>query len=102
MKSYEIDVLEFAYEDMQLSKSFYEYQAENLGQYFISSILTDIKSLSFYGGIHQKYYGFYRMLAKRFPYAIYYDIKDDLVIVYAILDLRANPITNRKKLSNRV
>jgi hypothetical protein len=42
------------------------------------------------------------MLAKRFPYAIYYDIKDDLVIVYAILDLRANPITNRKKLSNRV
>ena len=48
MKSYEIDILEFAYEDMQLSKSFYEQQAENLGQYFISSILTDIKSLSFY------------------------------------------------------
>jgi hypothetical protein len=72
MKSYEIDILEFAFEDMLLSKSFYEQQAENLGQYFISSILTDIESLSFYGGIHQKYYGVYRMLAKRFPYAIYF------------------------------
>ncbi len=102
MKSYTIEILEFAYEDIELSKSFYEQQADNLGQYFTSSILTDVRSLSLYGGIHQKYYGFYRMLAKRFPYAIYYDVKDDLVIIYAILDLRTDPISNRKKLSDRV
>lgn len=74
----------------------------NLGQYFINSILTDMESLSFYGRIHLKCYGFYGMLAKRFPYTIYYDIKDDMVIVYAILDLRADPITNREKLLDRV
>ena len=37
MKSYKIDILEFAYEDMKLSKSFYEQQAENLGQYLLNS-----------------------------------------------------------------
>ncbi len=102
MKTYELDILEFAYEDMRLSKSFYEQQSDNLGKYFINSILTDMESLSFYGGIHLKCYGFYRMLAKRFPYAIYYDIKDDMVIVYAVLDLRANPKTNKEKLSDRI
>ena len=101
MKTYEIDILEFVYEDMRLGKSFYERQVQNLGNYFINSIFSDIESLSFYGGIHNKYYGFYRMLAKRFPYAIFYDIKDEAVIVYAVLDLRANPIRNRKKLSAR-
>ena len=87
---------------MRLSKSFYEEQTHNLGNYFVNSVFADIESLSFYGGIHVKYYGFYRMLAKRFPYAIFYDIKDEMVIVYAVLDLRANPIRNRKKLSDRI
>lgn len=41
------------------------------------------------------------MLAKRFPYAIYYDIEDDRVAVYAVLDLRANPKTNSEKLMNK-
>jgi len=102
MKTYEIVILEFAYEDMNSSKHFYDKQAVNLGRYFVNSVLTDIESLSFYGGIHPKYYGFYRMLAKRFPYAIYYDLKDDLAIVYAVLDLRSNPITNKEKLLERV
>jgi len=102
MKTYEIVILEFAYEDMNSSKLFYDKQAVNLGKYFINSVLTDIESLSFYGGIHPKYYGFYRMLAKRFPYAIYYDLKDGLAIVYAVLDLRANLMTHTEKLLDRV
>jgi len=102
MKSYEVNILEFAYEDMRFGKSFYEQQSDNLGKYFINSILIDIESLSFYGGIHMKCYGLYRLLAKRFPYAIYYDKKEDIVIVYAILDLRSNPQTNKEKLLDRV
>jgi len=102
MKNYQVTVLAFAYEDMQSIKDFYDKQADHLGNYFVNSILTDIESLSFYGGIHQKYFGLYRMLAKRFPYAIYYDIEDDRVAVYAVLDLRANPKTNSEKLMNRL
>jgi len=101
MKTYKINILEFAYSDMRISKSFYEQQSKDLGKYFINSILTDIESLSFYGGIHMKFYGLYRLLAKRFPYAIYYDLVDDVVVVYAILDLRKNPQTNAEKLLKR-
>ena len=43
--------------------------------------------------------GFIRMLAKRFPYAIYYDITDELIVVIAALDLRRNPVRIRRRLS---
>ncbi|HIP58867.1 MAG TPA: type II toxin-antitoxin system RelE/ParE family toxin [Campylobacterales bacterium] len=102
MRAYKVDILEFAYEDMRLGKYFYNEQDENLGRYFVNSVLTDIESLSFYGGIHVKYFGFHRMLAKRFPYAIYYDVEDNLVIVYAVLDLRENPLKSYEKLLNRM
>lgn len=31
------------------------------------------------------------MLSKRFPYAIYYTVDEDLVSVYAVLDCRQDP-----------
>ena len=48
MRIYDIKILEFAYEDMNNSKLFYDKQSINLGRYFVNSILTDIESLSFY------------------------------------------------------
>ena len=102
MKTYTVLTSKFADEDLRKSEDFYELQAENLGVYFFDTLIADIESLSFYGGIHVKHFGFYRMLAKRFPYAIYYYIKDDLVIVIGILDLCSKPSTNYKKLQDRV
>jgi hypothetical protein len=102
MKTYTVLTSKFADEDLRKSEDFYELQAENLGVYFFDTLIADIESLSFYGGIHVKHFGFYRMLAKRFPYAIYYYIKDDLVIVIGVLDLRSKPSTNYKKLQDRV
>ena len=32
------------------------------------------------------------MLSKRFPFGIYYEVEDDVVYVYAILDLRRDPL----------
>jgi len=101
MKNYVVEILAFAVDDLESSKEFYDRQAKELGNYFLNSLLTDIESLVFYAGIHQKYVGFYRMLAKRFPYAIYYDIEEDKAIVYAVLDLRANPTKNKNLLKNR-
>lgn len=39
----------------------------------------------------------YRLLADRFPFAIYYELKDDIATVIAVLDCRQNPasITER-------
>ena len=40
------------------------------------SLFSDIDSLTLYGGVHPKIFGYYRMLSKRFPYAIYYKLME--------------------------
>ena len=40
-------------------------------------------------------FGYHRLLSKRFPFAGYYLIEDEVVIVYRVLDLRQNPDTIR-------
>ena len=87
-----IKLLTSAKNDLAQGRSFYEKQGEGLGEYFFDSLFSDIDSLILYAGIHPKFYGFYRMLAKRFPYAIYYKLEGNLsVVVWRILDLRNNP-----------
>jgi hypothetical protein len=90
MKSYALSLTELSQQDIYTSQEFYETQSPYLGVYFYDSIVCDLDALKFYAGIHQKYFGFYRMITKRFPYAIYYDIEDELVIVHAILHTRKN------------
>jgi plasmid stabilization system protein ParE len=71
---------------------FYEKQGEGLGGYFFDSLFSDIDSLLLYAGIHPMVFGYHRMLAKRFPYAIYYRFeKETLVVVRRVLDLRRDP-----------
>jgi hypothetical protein len=72
--------------------SFYEAQAIGVGHYFLDSLYSDIDSLMLYAGIHpKKPGGFHWMLSKRFPYAVYYTIADEVVAVHAILDCRQDP-----------
>jgi len=71
---------------------FYQSQANGVGQYFLDSLYSDIDSLALYAGVHpKKSKEFHWMLSKRFPYAIYYTVADDLVSVHAILDCRQDP-----------
>lgn len=42
------------------------------------------------------------MLAKRFPYAIYYDVFEAAIIVIAVLDLQRNPAWIRKQLNRNI
>ena len=72
-----------------------------VGDYFIDSILADLDSLILFAGIHPIYFGFHRMLSKRFPFGIYYEVEDEMVYVYAILDLRRDPLWIRKRLRKR-
>ena len=43
-------------------------------------------------------FGYHRLLAKRFPFAVYYRVIDNAVIVFAVLDCRRNPSWMREKL----
>ena len=70
---------------------FYENQNDGIGNYFKSSVGTDIESLKIYGGIHPTVHGYHRMVCKTFPYNIYYRIaSESLVEVIAIIAHREN------------
>ena len=41
------------------------------------------------------------MLAKRFPFAVYYEVENGIARVVAILDMRQDPLSIRKVLDER-
>ena len=94
-------ILEDAAEDLELGAQFYESRASGVGDYFLDSILSDLDSLVLFAGVHPLYFQFHRMLSKRFPFGIYYEVEDDVVYVYGILDLRRDPLWIRKQLRER-
>ena len=78
---------------------FYERQQTGLGEYFLDSLYADIDALMLYAGVHSKPIGrFHRILAKRFPFAIYYDLANDIATVVAVLDCRQNPASITQRL----
>ncbi len=93
-----IKILASAVEDLHSGRLFYELQAEGIGEYFFNSLFSDIDSLALYAGIHPKIFGYYRLLSKRFPYAVYYTFEDDIAVVWRVLDLRCHPDRIRQAL----
>lgn len=49
-----IKLLDEAHNDIGRAMLFYENQKDNLGEYFLDSIMADIESLNIYYGIHIK------------------------------------------------
>ena len=87
-----IKVLPIASDDLFNGYQFYEQQEKGIGSYFLDSLFSDIDSLLVYHGVHPVFFGkYYRLLSKRFPFAVYYTIEDENIIVYAVLDCRKNP-----------
>ena len=94
-----IKILSSASQDLMNGFRFYEKQSDGIGIYFLDSIFSDIDSLIINAGIHPKYFdNYYRLLSKRFPFAIYYRIENKTVLVYAVLDCRKDPAWIRKQL----
>lgn len=93
-----IFVSQSAQEDLLAGYRFYERQAKGVGQYFLDSLFSDIDSLVLYAGIHPVIRGYCRMIAKRFPFAVYYKIERRSVRVRRVLDCRRNPSWTRRQL----
>lgn len=54
-----------------------------------------------YAGIHPICHGqFYRLLSKRFPFAVYYTISGETAFIHAVLDCRRDPAWIRKRLES--
>lgn len=93
-----VEITRSAETDLLQGFAFYEQQQAGIGDYFLDSLFADIDALSLYGGIHPKPDGrLHRTLAKRFPFAIYYALREDIATVVAVIDCRQNPasITDR-------
>lgn len=95
-----VRVLESALKDLVDGFYFYEKQADGIGTYFLESMYSDIDSLSDNAGIHSVYFGeYHRLLAARFPFAVYYKVMEDTALVYAVLDCRREPAWIRSVLN---
>jgi hypothetical protein len=101
MKFREVVVSDESIADLDEGKAYYDARELGVGEYFIDSLLADLESLAFYAGIHVKQYGYFRLLSKRFPFAIYYEIVSSSVMIVAILDMRRNPTWLRAQLETR-
>lgn len=95
-----IQILSTAFSDIAVAQQFYEQQQKGLGIYFQDAIFSDIDALIVYAGVHLQLFGFYRSLSKVFPYAIYYKIENDCVVVWHVLDCRSKPSRVRKALKS--
>lgn len=93
-----IQILDDAQEDLREGYRFYERQLEGLGDYFLDCLFSDIDSLRIYAGTHGVFFGYHRLLSKRFPFAVYYRVEGSAVSVYAILDCRRDPSWIRGRL----
>jgi len=101
MKIKKVEILEEVVGDLEDGRAFYNIKEPGVGEYFWDSLVSDIKSLILYAGIHLKQNGLHRMLSKRFPYAIYYEISNSIAQVIAILPMRRDPAWIKTQLESR-
>jgi hypothetical protein len=92
-------VLAEAAEDIERARDFYDEQQPGIGEYCVDSLVADIESLALYHGIHFRQFGFFCLLANRFPFGIYYRETENETQVVAVLDMRRDPNWIRKELS---
>jgi plasmid stabilization system protein ParE len=97
-----IKLLPAARADLVQGFRFYGRQLEGLGEYFLDSLYSDIESLRINAGVHAIHFGrFHRLLSKRFPFAIYYQVATSEIHVIAVLDARQGPAWLRQQVAGR-
>lgn len=92
-------VLTSAIEDLSNGRKFYDLQGDGLGDYFFDSLFSEVDSLLVFAGIHSLHRGYFRLIARRFPYAIYYKVSGEEIVVYRVLDCRRKPGWVKQQLS---
>jgi len=95
-----IRILDLAERDLIEGFQFYEAQQAGLGAYFLTNLYADIESLRLSAGVHEKSFkSYYRMLSRRFPFAVFYTFETNTVSIHAVLDCRSNPAWARDRLT---
>jgi toxin ParE1/3/4 len=75
--------------DLCEARDWYESQRAGLGSEFVAEIDAIMQALVHDPQRHAVYYrDFRRILARRFPYKLFYRLEDDRIIVFRILHAR--------------
>lgn len=96
-----IRLLDAARADLRAGRRFYKRLQPGVGAWFWDSLLADIELLHIHAGVHARQYGYYRLLARRFPYAVYYELDWQYITVVAVLPLRRDPAWVTRQFQNR-
>jgi plasmid stabilization system protein ParE len=96
-----VQILDLANADLLEGYRFYERQCRGVGSYFVETLFSDIESLQLYAGIHRRFFGYHRLLSKRFPFAVYYKVEGDIAQIWRVLDCRRDPTWIRRQLTGK-
>ncbi len=97
-----IRISDEALHDLNEGFLFYEAQQEGLGDYFTASLRSDIEALRMSAGTHRLVYRDYRRILSRvFPHGIFYTCSSAEAIIWAVIDLRRDPLWIRTELAQR-
>jgi plasmid stabilization system protein ParE len=92
MKQYKIVITPTAQKDIQTGKNWYETKQNLLGNEFIDAIESAIKKIQSNPRLFSLIYkGIRRAMVKRFPFGIYYFLKDDIINIFAVIHFSRNP-----------
>lgn len=91
---YELIIRSVAEKDIADIVTWYEKQFQGLGNRFIISLDATLQSIQRNPKIYpQIYKEFRRALLPRFPYAIFYIIDKDIIIIFAVMHGKREPNT---------
>ncbi len=79
---------------------FYNSRSNGVGDAYLDYMNEELAALSETAGTHRKTQGCHRKLVKRFPYAIYYLVQENIVEVVAVLNQRRGPQYVKQRLTD--
>jgi toxin ParE1/3/4 len=102
MKTYRLLTLKEVTLDLQVIYGYYSEISERLADDFVSEIRNSFFILEKYPFISTYYHkDFRRIIVNRFPYKIFYKVKNDVVYVYGILHEKQHRHSISKVLKKR-
>jgi plasmid stabilization system protein ParE len=95
-----VELLSAAEAELVEAVSYYNAQSEGLGFEFAAEVKQTIKRIVQFPDAWQRLSARSRRCrTKRFPYGVVYQIRDDVILIVAIMHLRRHPDTWKSRLS---
>jgi len=89
-------------EDVRIGYSWYQAKSPGLGEEFLRVFYACAGEIAhnplIYPQVHNE---FRRRLLRRFPYALYFQVNDDQLIVFGVFHCARDPRTIKEQLTNR-